>query len=237
MKTISKTKIGKTALVALMTATIGFSAIAPTFAQEAAAPAPAAQGQNDTRQHNQGPRNGGPMGGGDFLGIERGVEAIEIAFVRLSHNLELTTEQQPLFDAFKTASISAATKFATATDGLRPTPPVEGETPVAPVAPDLAKRLDDSITIQAARLAALEAVQPSATAFFASLTDEQKANLMPQRPEGAGGFGKGGHHGEHGGPRHGGPGMNGGPGAPEGAPAPMEAPAPADAPTPPPVNG
>lgn len=225
MKTISKT-----ALVALMTATIGLGAIAPSFAQQAAAAAPAEQTQRDNfRQHNQGPRNGGPMGGGDFLGVERGAEAIEIALVRLSHRLELTDAQQPLFDALKTAALSAATDFATATEGLRPTPPVEGE---APAAPDFTTRLDNAITIQAARLAALEAMQPAATAFFDSLTADQVASLTPQRPEGGmpGGFGKGGPR-EQGGPhgQHGGP-LQGGPGAPEGAPAP------ADAPTPP-TNG
>lgn len=216
MTTISKTTFGKTALVALMTATIGFSAIAPSFAQETA-PAVAQGEQSNFRQHQQGPRDGGRMGGGDFLSVERGVEAIEIAFVRLGHNIELTAEQQPLFDAFKAASLAAATEFATATEGLRPTPPAEGETPVAP---DFATRLDNSIAIQAARLKALEAVQPSATAFFASLTEEQQASMMPQRPDRDGMPGGMGKHG----PRDHGP-MGGQHGRP-GADAPADAPAP-----------
>lgn len=221
MTTISKTKIGKTAIVALMTATIGFSAIAPSFAQDAAPAAPAAQEQN-FRQHNQGPRDGGRMGGGDFLSVERGVEAIEIAFVRLSHNLELTAEQQPLFDAFKTAALAAATDFAAATEGLRPAAPVEGEMPTPP---DMTTRLDNGITLQAARLAALEAIQPSATAFFESLTEEQTAAMTPQRPGRDGGMPGG--HGQDG---ERGPGKHGGHhGGPQGAPA--------DAPTPPPANG
>lgn len=211
MKTISKT-----AIVALMTATLGLGAAAPTFAQETA---PAAQSQDNFRQHNGGPRNGGPMGGGDFLSVERGAEAIEVALVRLSHRLELTAEQQPLFDAFKTAALSAAEDFATATEGLRPTPPAEGQTPTPP---NFAERIENGITLQEARLAALKAIQPSASAFFDSLTEEQTASLTPQRPEGGfpGGFGKGGprDHGQH----HGGP--NGGP-------------APEDAPAPPPANG
>jgi hypothetical protein len=217
MKTTSKA-----AIVALMTTTIGFAAIAPTFAQEAAPSAPAQLQQQESFRHhdNQGPRRGGPMGGGDFLSFERGAEAIEIALVRLSHRLELTAEQQPLYDTFKADALKAAEDFATATEALRPTPPAEGEMPAAP---DMADRLDKAITLQAARLAALEAVQPSATAFFDSLTEEQLAGLTPQRPgrdgNGPEGFGKGG-------PRHGG--EHRGPGAPE---------APADAPTPPPANG
>lgn len=229
MKTISNTPVMKTAIVALMTAAIGFTAIAPAIAQDAAAPAQAeAQQQNKFRQHDQGPRGRGPMGGGDILGFERGADAVEIALVRLGQRIDLTAEQQPLFDAFKTAAMSAATTFETATEGLRPTPPAEGETPVMP---NLSERLDKAITMQAARLAALESVQPSATAFFESLTEEQMASLTPQRPDRdggmPGGFGKGG-------PRHHG-GQQGGPGAPE---APADAPAPpADAPAAPADNG
>lgn len=195
MKTITTS-----AIVALMTATIGLSAIAPAFAQNAT-PAQT-QAQNGPgmqfRQGNQGHgQMGGPRGGGDFLDFGRGVEAVEIAMVRLSHRIELTAEQQPLFDALKTTALSAAADFAAATEGLRPTPPVAGETTTA-TAPDMTERLENRIAIETAHLAALEAVQPAAAAFFDSLTDEQKALLTPQRPDrdGMPGFGKGGmrHH-------------------------------------------
>lgn len=209
--------ISKTALVALMTTAIGCTAIAPTFAQ--AAPTPAAQ-QDDVRQHNHGPRYGGPRGG-DILSFERGAEAVEIALVRLSHRLELTAEQQPLFDTFRTEALSAAATFAATIEPLRPAAPVAGE---APALPNLAERLDNSIAIQTARLAALKAVQPSATAFFDSLTEDQLAGLTPQRLDrdgGMPGFGKGG-------PRHHGGQHNGQHGAPV---------APAEAPAVPPANG
>jgi hypothetical protein len=183
MKTITTT-----AIVALMTATIGLSAIAPTFAQDAAPTQ--VQAENGPgfhlRRDNQGP---GPMGGqrgGDFLNFARGGEAIEIALVRLSHRIELTAEQQALFDTFKTTALSAAAEFASTT---------EGETAVA-TAPDMSERLENRIAIEKAHLAALEAVQPAATAFFDSLTDEQKAQLTPERPE------HGGMPGGKGGPRH-----------------------------------
>ncbi|WEK05390.1 MAG: Spy/CpxP family protein refolding chaperone [Candidatus Devosia phytovorans] len=216
MKTISKT-----AIVALLTATLGTTALVPVFAQEAAPKAPHSQQENNFRHHNQGPgAPGGPRGEGGFFSVERGAEAIEIALVRLSHRVDLTSEQQPLFDAFKTAAIAAAADFATATEGLRPTPPAEGE---APAALNLADRLDNAIALQTARLEALQSVQPAAKAFFDSLTEEQTAGLMPQRPEGGfPGFGK---HG----PRH--------PGGPEAPAAPEGTPAPADAPEAPPANG
>ena len=53
------------------------------------------------------------------------------------------------------------------------------------------------IAFEKARLAALEAVQPSLTAFFDSLTDEQKTSLMPQRGE-RGGMGQKGQMGQMG---------------------------------------
>lgn len=206
MKTITTT-----AIVALMTATLGLTAIAPTYAQEAA-PAPAQQQVQDKgpgpnfRQHNQGPRQG--RGFGDLLGFERGAEAVEIALVRLSHAVELTAEQQPLFDTFKTDALAAAETFSAAVEGLRPTPPAEGQTAERP---DFTERLENRITFETAHLAALEAVQPAATAFFDSLSDAQKANLMPQRPNH-----DGGPHGLHKGP---------GPMDAPGAPAAPEAPA------------
>lgn len=207
MKTITTT-----AIVALMTATLGLSAIAPSYAQDAA-PAQAQTQQQPGfgfRHDTHGPRQFG--GGGDLLGFDRGTEAVEIALVRLSHAVELTAEQQALFDTLKTDALAAAETFSTAVDGLRPAAPTAGQ--VADV-PDFSERLENRIAIETARLAALEAVQPAATAFFDSLTDEQKAELTPQRPDRGfmpGQFGKGGprHHGQHG---------------DTGAPAPAEAPA------------
>lgn len=219
MKTITTS-----AIVALMTATIGLSAIAPAFAQNAAPAQTQAQNgpglQFRQGNHGHGQMGGqmGRMGGGDFLSFARGAEAIEIAMVRLSHRIELTSEQQPLFDAFKASALAAAADFAAATEGLVPQGGPAGATTTA-TAPDITERLENRIAIQKAHLAALEAVQPAATAFFDSLTDEQKAQLTPQRPDrdGMPGFGKGGmrHH-------QGGQGMQqGGPmGAPANAPAP-----------------
>ncbi|MET3924705.1 Spy/CpxP family protein refolding chaperone [Devosia sp. 2618] len=211
MKTITST-----AIVALMTATIGLSAVAPGFAQTPTAPVQAEQ-QKSFRPDNQGPRHGGPRGGGDFLNFDRGSEAVEIALVRLSHRIELTATQQPLFDAFKTAALTAATDFTKVTDALRPAAPVEGQTPTPPA---FSERLDNSIKLQAARLDALEAIQPSAKAFFDSLTAEQQMALAPQRPDRNGGPGLNRGPGNMGQPGGHGHGPQGGPGAPPAPPAP-----------------
>lgn len=183
MKTISTT-----AIVALMTASIGLGAVAPAMAQNATPATPAAQSQSDTSapgaehgfRKGPGMRQGGGMMGGSLFNIERGAEAIEIAIVRLSHAIDLTDEQTVLLEALKTDALAAASAFDAATEGLRPTPPAQGDTAAIP---DISERFDNRIAIETARLAALEAVQPAFTAFFDSLTDEQKAALIPERGE------------------------------------------------------
>lgn len=206
MKTISTT-----AIVALMTASIGLGVIAPALAQDAVAPATAQAQPADPAGAERGFRNGPGMrhgGGMGLFNIERGAEAIEIAIVRLSHAIEMTDEQTVLLEALKTDALAAAAAFETATDGLRPTPPAEGKFAERP---DISERFDNRIALESARLDALEAVQPAFTAFFGSLTDEQKADLVPERGDRQNHMGKqggkGGHRdGHHGGQRPMGPG-------------------------------
>jgi hypothetical protein len=192
-----------TAIVALMTAAVGLSAIAPTTAQETPA-APAAQQAPDAgpgangpmgnfRQHNQGPRQGGGAG---FLNFERGTEGVEIALVRLSHAIEMTADQQALFDTLKTDAMAAADTFSKAVEGLRPAAPAAGATAERP---SITERLDTRIALETAQLDALKAVQPAAKAFFDSLTDAQKAELMPARPDRGNMQGKMGQGDRHGG--------------------------------------
>lgn len=191
MKTITTT-----AIVALMTASIGLTAIVPTSAQDAAPTQEQAFRHGGPGFHLRQDGYGGPRRGGlvDFLGGSS--EAVEIALVRLSHAIEMTSEQQALFDTLKTDALAAAETFATATAALRP---AEGQ---AAEVPSLSERFENRIAFETARLDALEAVQPAATAFFDSLTAEQQAQLTPQRPDRGGHFGRGGprHMGQHGGP-------------------------------------
>ena len=207
MKTISTT-----AIVALMTTAIGLGAIAPSTAQETTAPATTqAQAADSASGAERGFRNGPGMrhgGGMGLFNIERGAEAIEIAIVRLSHAIEMTDEQTVLLEALETDALAAAAAFEAATNGLRPTPPAEGESAERP---DISERFDNRIALESARLDALEAVQPAFTAFFDSLTDEQKADLVPERGDRQNHMGKqgdrGGHRdGHHGGQRPMGPG-------------------------------
>jgi hypothetical protein len=181
MKTITTT-----ALIAVLTASIGLSAAAPVFAQEAS------PRHNQMQHQDRGPGGhggrhdgGGRMGGGGFLDLTN-PDRVEISLVRLSQRIDLTAEQQPLFDAFKTAAMAAAEEFSGVLESVRPAAPAAGQTPVRP---EVSEMLSNRIAVTTAQLAALKAVEPSASAFFDSLTDEQQAQLMPQR--GSGQWGKG----------------------------------------------
>jgi len=194
------TSFKTSAIVALMTAAVGLSAIVPSYAQDAAPPTPPAAEESTAPGHgpmagprHDGQRQGGPRGLGSLIGFERGAEAVEIALVRLSHAVDMTAEQQALFDTLKTDAMAAADSFSSAIEALRPADGTQ------PQAFDIATGLDTRISIQTAQLEALKAVQPSLTAFFASLTDAQKAELAPARGRGEQGrMGEHGGRGEHG---------------------------------------
>lgn len=191
----------------------------------------------DHQRDNQ--RGGQQRGPGGLMGIfafERGAEALEIAFVRLSHDITLTDAQKPLFDDLKTTALTAQTEFADALKAARPAAPSATATADATTAkPDIATMLKTRIAIETAHTKALSAVLPKLEAFTASLTDEQKAELLPQRPDGAAMNQRdGGMH------RHGRPGQDmmapGADMAPPAPPADDVAP-PADAPAAPAING
>src|SRR5688500_2240400 len=106
-----------TALVAIVAGTIGFAALTPVaFAQQA--PNPAQPGQ-EMQGHMPGHfgqdgmgrlRNArGPGNQGGLLALvcsDRGAERTEIGFVRLAHRLDITAEQQTLFDDLKSSALT-----------------------------------------------------------------------------------------------------------------------------------
>jgi hypothetical protein len=209
--------ITSSAAIVALTAALGVVSIAPSFAQSA----PTAQGQfRHGDRHQQFSRSGGALLG-NLLDFRRGAEGIEVALVRLSHRITLSAEQQPLFDSFKTAAIAAATEFATARAELRPDA-------TTTTAPSLSERLDNQIALQQAQLKTLETLQPSAKAFFDSLTPEQLTQLRPDRADHADRNDRGDRDGRRGFGDHGRPGYKGQAQrpAPDAAPAPTATPAP-----------
>lgn len=163
------------ALAALVVTSISLGAL-PVIAQDQTTPV--AQ-KSDREIHrtfrDAGPGRGGMMGGAGILGLvcaPQGAEALEIAFVRLSHNLELTADQTALFDTFKTKALTTQISLADECQAAMPDKTADTQ-------PDLLQRLKSGLAIEEARLTAMNAVLPDFEAFYGSLTDAQKADLMP----------------------------------------------------------
>jgi hypothetical protein len=189
MKTISTT-----AIVALMTVSVGLAAAAPAMAQEGHGRIHQHQQQgNGPDQHGQRPGNDGPGRGGmlgGLLDFGRDSERLEVSLVRLAHRIDLTDEQKTLLETFKTAALAAQSDFSDVLDAARPT---GGTAPTE--RPDVVARLNQRIALEKAHVDALTAVQPSFEAFIGSLTDAQKAELMPQRNQRTGWQGQNNHQG------------------------------------------
>lgn len=180
------------AALALAT-TLGLGLALPAVAQDAAPTA--------ARQWQHGPRHLAPdrgampnrgMGPGGFLMLacsDKGAEALEIALVRMDHRLDLSADQQKLFETFRTKALSTATSFADTCKADRPTADTNAK-------PDALARIKAGIAIEQARLTALNDVLPDFEAFFNSLSDQQKIGLLPHRGPGMGmGMGRWGQHG------------------------------------------
>lgn len=191
MKTLTST-----AIVAIVAGTIGFAALTPVaFAQQGPEP-----GGQQAGQHMQMPgqfgqlgnqriermRNArGPGGQGGLLALvcsDRGTERAEIGFVRLAYRLELTAEQQALFDDLKTATLTAQTQFADQCE--KPAVPASAE--AQPTIPNPVERLTAQIGNDSLRLELMQGLLPKLEAFYNSLTDEQKASLQPEPRDGRG---------------------------------------------------
>jgi hypothetical protein len=168
------------ALATLLVVAVAGSA-APTFAQDYNAP-----GERMMFRHHDedGPRlrvhrmhRGGAEGG--LLALvcsDRGADRLEHMLLSIAQRTDVTATQQPLFDALQSAAVKAQADFAAACTAARP---AEGERGSL----DLADRLNMRLEIQKAHVAALETLVPAFTAFYDSLSDEQKAALEPRGRE------------------------------------------------------
>lgn len=160
------------AIAALVATTVGTIAL-PVVAQDTTQ---AVARKGDREIHRMVHRGAGPNGGAivNLVCSDRGAEALEIAFVRLAHRLDLTAEQQTLFDTLRTNALTAQTAFADSCAAARPAADDTAR-------PDLVARLKARLDIEQARLDAMTRILPDLEAFYASLTDAQKADLQPRR--------------------------------------------------------
>lgn len=186
------TSFTKTALAALMTGVLGLSALPTAAMAQDRGGSPQAQQQNrhfqfhqkggEMRFHLQMPEMGKMRGGmhkGGLLNLvcsENGAERLEIGFVRLAHRIELTAEQQPLFDDLKATALTAQTGFADKCATARP-----AKDDAQATRPDMVTALKTRLELDTARLAAMNTVLPKLEALYAALTDAQKAALQPRQ--------------------------------------------------------
>ena len=162
---------------------MGLTALVPSvYAQDLGAPKdtpPISQPDDkggmrpDGRPRGERPGEHGRGGIAGLICSTDGATQLETRLADLATQLKLTTDQQPLFDAYQTAALSAQTSFA---DTCATAQPAAG---TQPVPPDALTVLKDRVTHETAELAALNAVLPSFEALYNSLTDTQKADLMP----------------------------------------------------------
>jgi hypothetical protein len=162
----------RASVLAALVAALGLTAMSPAFA---AGP------------DHQRPGDGGRMlefrrGGADgafrfaeFTCGPRAADRIEQRLDRMGERLDLTTEQQKLFEDFRTSALTAQTNFADQCDDIRPGATADaGRT-------DLVQRLEQRLKFDEARLTAMTELLPQFKTFYESLTDEQKRELMPRR--------------------------------------------------------
>ena len=103
----------------------------------------------------------------------RGTERLEAVLDAAGDRLDLSDEQAPLFEDFRTAALSAQTSFADECVAAT------AETPA-----DLVDAIRLRQTILEAHVAAVDSALPSFEAFYDSLTDRQKLQLVAMRAEG-----------------------------------------------------
>ena len=186
------------AVAALVVATVTVSAL-PAFAQDAGAnPPPAAPAAQHDNGHGPG-KGMGPMGRGMRNGpfpmlalacSDKGPAMLDKMFERTDKRLDLNTDQQKLFEAFKAKALTAETDFSDACQAARPDRSAEKR-------PDLLTRMKAGLAVDQARLTAMTSVLPDFEAFYNSLTDAQKHDLLPRH----GGMGPGGRN-HNGGQNH-----------------------------------
>jgi hypothetical protein len=160
--------------------------IVTTLAAGAAAPAIAQDFRNDGREmhfrdHKGGDRfvirreRGGLRGGLlAFVCSPRGADRLEHLLLTVEQRTDVTADQSGLFDAFRTAALTAQTTFADACSAAMPAGTERGNI-------DLAQRLRIRQDIAKAHVAAMDAVLPAFEAFYNSLTEAQKLALEPRR--------------------------------------------------------
>lgn len=177
-----KKSLSRSTLIALAAAALGLTALAPAYAQPFGGNAPETRQITGGKAHIQRPDTGfaqhRPGSLIDALIAARDAEAVDVAAIRLTHQLGLTDAQQSLLSALKADVLTARETIDAAREALAPVSEDEA------ASPDLTARYAGMVAMTSARAEALAHIQPAFEAFVAALDDEQRAALTPERPTG-----------------------------------------------------
>lgn len=125
----------------------------------------------------QGPRNAGAMNADmltSFACSESAATRIERGLGRISERLQLTNEQTPAFDAFKSSALAAQSEFLLQCEQFKEARDEAGQDI------DLIDRMNNRQAMLGARLSAVASVMPQLEIFYDNLSDEQKLKLRPR---------------------------------------------------------
>ncbi len=160
-------KLTTTILATAIVSAISFTA----FTSGAAAHGPRNQGPSNAQMANSNLAT-------NFVCSERGSTRIERGLDRISQRLDISEEQTPAFDAFKSAALSAQSDFLQQCNDFKLARDEAGSDT------DLIDRMNNRQTLLGARLEAVSSIMPELEAFFDDLSDEQKRQLKPRGPHG-----------------------------------------------------
>lgn len=166
-------------ILAALVAALGLTAMSPAFAAGAPQHQRPGTGNGPTLEF----RRDGAGGAFQFAELScapRAADRLDNRLDRMSKRLELTADQEKLFENFRTSALTAQTDFADQCADIRPARSAD-KSARKTERPDLIQRLEQRLKFDEARLAAMTDLLPQFKAFYQSLSDEQKAELMPHR--------------------------------------------------------
>jgi len=165
----------RASVLAALVATLGLTAMGPASA--------AGFPQHQRTADNRGPtlvefrRDGaGAFQFAEFSCAPHAADRLETRLDRMAKRLDLSTDQEKLFEDFRTSALTAQTNFADQCDNIRP-----GRSADRSERPDLIQRLEQRLKFDEARLTAMSELLPQFKTFYASLNDLQKRALLPRQ--------------------------------------------------------
>lgn len=159
----------RAAVLAALVAALGLTAMSPAFAAGPDRP----RDDNRTLEFRRDGA-GGAFRFAEFSCNDRATDRLERGLDRMAGKLALTSDQEKLFEDFRTSALTAQTAFADQCDTIRPATASKTERP------DLIQRLEQRLKLDEARLAAMSELLPQFKSFYQSLTDAQKSELAPR---------------------------------------------------------